>query len=73
MQRSAVELLKGNFADSFILYPALLPILITLVLLVLHLRFKFKNGSGTLKYAYIFSMIVVVTSYIIKQIHFFNH
>jgi hypothetical protein len=72
MQRSAIELLKGNFTESFKMYPALLPILLTFVLLALHLRYKFRNGTKTIQYAYIFSMIVVVTSYVIKQVQFFN-
>ncbi len=72
MQRSMVDLLKGNFTDSLKTYPALIPILITLVFLGLHLRYKFKYGSTTLQYAYIFSMLIVVTSYVIKQVQFFN-
>lgn len=72
MQRSLMHLLRGEFVASFKMYPALLPILFTLVLLVLHLKYKFRKGAITLQYAYIFSALVVVTSYIIKQIQLFN-
>lgn len=72
MQRAFLELLRGNFAGSFKLYPALLPILFTLVLLALHLKYKYRNGARTLLFSYIFSAIVVVTSFIIKQVQLFN-
>ncbi|MGE0561702.1 MAG: DUF2752 domain-containing protein [Flavobacteriales bacterium] len=66
MQRSFIELLKGNFWDSFMLYPALLPIIVMLVFLPLHLIFQFKNGATILKYFFIFNISIVVVSYIIK-------
>lgn len=66
MQRSFIELLKGNVLDSFMLYPALLPLIAMIVFLLLHLIFKFKNGATILKYAFIFNIGIVVISYIIK-------
>jgi hypothetical protein len=72
MQRSMLDLLKGDIAGSLKMYPGLLPILFTLVFMVLHLRYKFRNGAMTLQYAYIISAVIVVASFIIKQIQFFN-
>lgn len=72
MQRSLIELFRGNFEGSFKMYPALLPILFTLVFMSFHIRYKFRNGAQTLQYAYIVSALVVVTSYIIKQVQIFN-
>ncbi len=66
MQRSFIELLKGNFLESFMLYPALLPLIAMIVFLPLHLIFKFKNGATILKYAFIFNISIVVISYVIK-------
>ena len=43
MQRSIIELLRGNFAESFKLYPALTTTIALIVLLILHLIFKFRN------------------------------
>jgi hypothetical protein len=72
MQRSMMELLRGNFTESLKMYPALLPILFTLVFMVLHIRFKFRNGAITLQYAYIASAVIVLTSYFIKHVQIFN-
>jgi len=66
MQRSFIELLKGNLVESFILYPALLPIIAMILFLPLHLVFKFKHGASVLKYFFIFNISIVVISYIIK-------
>jgi len=68
MQRSFVELLKGNLMDSFFMYPALLPVMFTLCLTALHLKFKFKKGADYIKYSFIFSVIIIMTNYILKFI-----
>lgn len=73
IQRAMLELMRGNFIDSLKLYPALLPILLLLVFMLLHIRFKFKSGAKTLQYGYLFSAFIIVTSYIVKQIQFYNH
>lgn len=66
MQRSFIALLKGNFMESFYLYPALLPIVLMILFLPIHLVFKFKNGATILKYLFIFNISIVVISYLIK-------
>jgi hypothetical protein len=66
MQRSFIELLKGNFIASFKIYPALLPVMITLGITASHLFFKFKNGAAVIKYSFIFTTGIVVLSYILK-------
>lgn len=68
MQRSFIELLKGNFKESFYLYPPLLPTLFTLGLTVWHLVFKLKNGAAFIKYSFITTTSIVVISYIIKML-----
>ncbi len=73
MQRSFIELLKGNFLESFMLYPALLPLIAMIVFLPLHLIFKFKNGASVLKYFFIFNISIVVISYIIKILGWNEH
>lgn len=72
MQRSIIELLKGNFLESLKLYPALLPILFTLMFLGFHLRYKYINGAKILQYSYITSASIVLVTFILKQIHLFN-
>lgn len=66
MQRSFIALLKGNFVESFLLYPALLPVMFTLLLTALHLYFKFKNGANYIKYSFLITMSIIVISYILK-------
>ena len=66
MQRSLIELLKGNFYESFILYPALFPTLAMVFFLILHVIFKFRNGAYILKLLFIIDASVMVLSYIYK-------
>ena len=66
MQRSFIELLRFNFVESFILFPALVPTLILMIYLVLHLIFKYKNGANNLKILFITNTSIVVLSYIYK-------
>ena len=66
MQRAFIELLKGNFVESFMLFPALLPTIALVVYLVLHLIFKFRNGANVLKNLFIINTTIVVLSYIYK-------
>ena len=66
MQRSFLELLKGNFIESLVLFPALIPTMILIAFLVLHLVFKFRNGANILKILFIFNTSLVVLSYIYK-------
>ena len=66
MQRSAIELLKGNFAESFHLFPALIPIMVMVGFLGFHLVFKFENGGTWLKYLFIGVAAVITISYVAK-------
>ncbi len=66
MQRSFIELLKGNLWESIILYPALIPTIIMIGFLFVHLIFKFKNGGTYLKYLFIFNASIIVLSYIYR-------
>jgi len=68
MQRSFIELLKGNFAESFGLYPALLPTIFTLLFTGLHLIFKFRNGAAVVKWSFITTTGIVLVSYLCKML-----
>jgi hypothetical protein len=69
MQRSFLALLRGDLAESFSLYPALLPILLTFILLLLHLKFQFKKGAMIVMYSFIGATAIVIISFIIKVAH----
>ena len=64
MQRSFIELLKGNWIESLQLYPALVPMIIMLTYLALHLIFKYKNGGDVLKYLFMFNASIILFHYI---------
>jgi hypothetical protein len=68
IQRSFILLLKGDMPASFLMYPALLPILLLFALLIVHLIVKMRNGPVILKYAYFFCTGVILVSYIYKII-----
>jgi hypothetical protein len=69
MQRSFIALLRGHFTDSFFLYPALLPLIFTLLFLIFHLKYQYRHGAAILMYSFIFSTTIVLISFIIKIAH----
>ena len=71
-QRAFILLLKGEFAESFAMYPPLIPILLLLIFMGVQLIFQFKNGGVWLKYWFIFTVSLIVIHYIYKQILFFT-
>jgi hypothetical protein len=66
LQRSFVELLKGNFAMSFHYHFATIPLLLLLLYAAMHLYFKFNHGVKVIVGGYIFVALVVLTNYIYK-------
>ncbi len=72
MQRSLIELMKGNFVVSFKLYPALLFVMITLSITALHLILKLKNGARIIQYSFIATSGVILINYLIKFMPFPN-
>jgi hypothetical protein len=69
LQRSLIELLKGNLVESIMIYPGLLPTIGLFIFLILHLIFNFKNGATLLKYIFITDVMIIMISYIIKLIN----
>jgi len=70
LQRSILELLEGNFTESFKLYPATLPLIFTVFFTFLHLKFNFKHGAEIIKWAYILNVTIILIFYIYKVITF---
>ena len=68
MQRSIIELLKGNFIESLKAYPALFPTIIMLVYLLLHIILKFEKGAFVLKITFIFTASIIFINFIVKLI-----
>lgn len=68
LQRSYIALLKGDFIESFRLYPAAIPILLLFIYLLLHLFMRFKNGAMVLTAGYIFCALIILVYYIYKVV-----
>ena len=65
-QRALIELLQGHIAKSIELYPALIPLILLFSTLIVHLIFKLKFGAKVLKYLFLFTVFIIVISYIVK-------
>ena len=64
MQTAFILLLKGEFLESFLTYPALIPVMFMVTFLVLHLIFRFKNGARILKFSFIFTLAIMILGYL---------
>jgi hypothetical protein len=69
MQRAIISLIKGDFYESFVMYPPLLFILGMIALLVIHLTFKLKHGASIIKWVFILNVGVITINFIVKIIH----
>ena len=66
LQRSLVALLRGDFAKSWHLYPATMPMVFLVGFTVLHLKMNFQWGALFIKFLYIAIASIIVVSYIVK-------
>ena len=66
MQRSLIELLKGNIAESIAVYPALLPMIILFLFTALHLIFNFRKGALIIKILFIFTVSIMFIHFLYK-------
>jgi hypothetical protein len=66
MQRAIIHLLKGEFIESFKMYPALLTLIIMFGYLIIHLKFNFKKGHLVLRYLFYLNVIIILVNYLIK-------
>jgi hypothetical protein len=68
-QRSVIELLKGNILESFILFPALIPLLITSLLFIV-LKFKTKQKSRiVVQVMLLFDLMIMTLTCVCKNIY----
>ena len=68
IQRSIIAMLKGEFLESIILFPALLPLFAMFAFLGLHLVFDLKHGALVLKIFYITNTILIISGFVYKLI-----
>jgi hypothetical protein len=66
-QRSFFHLIKGEFTEAFLLYPAIYTLIIFLLFVLLNLKFKFKNARKIILTLATINILIIVISYIIKM------
>ncbi|MBM3403450.1 MAG: DUF2752 domain-containing protein [Bacteroidetes bacterium] len=66
MQSAFIELLKGNLVESIKIFPALIPMITMILFLIFHLVFRFQNGARILLFLLIFTVCILVISYLYK-------
>lgn len=68
-QRSVIALLKGDFADSFIFYPPLIPLIISLFFII-YLLITHKSMKA-IHIVLIADMVIVIISCLIKNLLYY--
>ena len=68
LQRAIIHLLKGEFIESFKMYPALFTLIIMFTFLIFHLKFNFKKGHLILRYLFYINVIIILANYLFKNI-----
>ncbi|HMK04109.1 MAG TPA: DUF2752 domain-containing protein [Ferruginibacter sp.] len=68
-QRSGIALLKGDIANSFIYYPALIPMLLYFGFLALNSKYHFRNARSIINAGCIMIFVIIGTSYIFKLLN----
>lgn len=65
-QRSLILLLSGEFKESFLMFPALIPFLGMILFLGIHLIVKFKAGHKVILFMFVANITIMLTNFIIK-------
>lgn len=65
-QRSVALLIKGEFVESFLMYPALYSLIALFGFIVVNTFKNFKNGNKIISILAILNIAVIVLSYLIK-------
>ncbi|WP_316816986.1 DUF2752 domain-containing protein [Pedobacter nyackensis] len=68
-QRSFVALLKGQWQESFHLYPATVPLLLTFIIVLPANYFTRKDLSLLIKVLYLITGTIILTSYLYKMFY----
>lgn len=68
-QRSVVKLSEGEFYNSFLLFPATIPIILTFLFLLFHLKFNFKHGAKILILLFSTSAFLMLISFVLKIVN----
>ncbi|MFA4867226.1 MAG: DUF2752 domain-containing protein [Pedobacter sp.] len=72
-QRSFLALLKGDFQESFQLYPATVPLLLTFIIVLPAKYFTKRDVSLLIKIAFLITGALILISYVYKMIYGHHH
>jgi hypothetical protein len=72
-QRAVIALMRGDLAEAWEMYPAIFPILGTLLLVAITLKWKFKYRNIVLKGAFAVSVLFILVSYALKMSQLPHH
>lgn len=65
-QRSVELLFKGELYESFYMFPATIPLVLTFLYSLLHLKFKFSHGATRVLTMFSISALLIVINYTLK-------
>lgn len=68
LQRAVALLFKGEFAEAFLMYPAIYPLVLLLSFLLADQVFKIKYANTITIVLMITSVVFILTNYILKFI-----
>ncbi|WP_184550032.1 DUF2752 domain-containing protein [Mucilaginibacter sp. FT3.2] len=71
-QRSVIALLNGNLHQSLLLYPATVPLIITLLFILLKSRLHFDKKHLVVKTLYLITGNIMLIAYIWKMYILYN-
>ena len=67
-QRSIALLFEGKFLESISLYPATIPLIVTILYVILHLKLSFKKGARNIIILFSFTTFLMLANFIWKLI-----
>lgn len=71
-QRSLIHLFRGEWMDSIVMFPALLPTLALLIFTIIHIIFKIRNGHKVILGLFILTVSLMLGNFIYKQYVFWT-
>ncbi|WP_400080124.1 DUF2752 domain-containing protein [Winogradskyella sp. R77965] len=66
LQRSVVLLIKGQFADAFLMYPAVYTIIALFGFLIVNHFKNFKSGNKIIIILALLNVFTIISSYLLK-------
>lgn len=65
-QRSVHLLFHGEFVESFLMFPATIPFITTLIIAAVHIFRGLKHGPGLIVATFSLTALLIVVNYVVK-------